>query len=105
MKGDRVEDKAMLQLDRLAGLGSSEPMINGIKTKAHKLVAGGLVTRAFSGDESRFVKSFSSSKPILCSLTYIWVTNVMILVCNTKQIKFVLTLWLQRTTTTNWKST
>ena len=65
MKGDGVEDKAMLRLDRLAGLGSSEPTINGIKTKAHKLVAGGLVTRAFSGDESRLVKSFSSSKPHL----------------------------------------
>ena len=65
VKGDGVEDKAMLQLDRPAGLGFSEPMINGIKTKAHKLVAGGLVTRAFSGDESRFVKSFSSSKPHL----------------------------------------
>ncbi|XP_044169643.1 uncharacterized protein LOC122953742 [Acropora millepora] len=55
----------MLQLDHVAGLGFSEPMLNGIKTKAHKLVAGGLVTRAFSGDESRFVKSFSSSKPHL----------------------------------------
>ena len=63
VKGNNVED--MLQLDRLAGLGFSEPMINGIKTKAHKLVAHGLVTRAFSGDESRSVKSFSSNKPHL----------------------------------------
>ena len=55
----------MLQLDRLEGLGFSEPMINGIKTKAHKLVPGGRVTRAFSGDESRFLKSFSSNKPHL----------------------------------------
>ena len=65
VKGNDVEGKDMLQLYRLAGLGFSEPMINGIKTKAHKLVAGGLVTRAFSGDESRFVKSFSSNKPHL----------------------------------------
>lgn len=57
VNGNDAEGKDMLQLDRLAGLGFSEPMINGIKTKAPKLVAGGLVTRAFSRDESRFVKS------------------------------------------------
>ena len=65
VKGNNVEGKDMLQFDRLVGLGFSEPMINSIKTKAHKLVAGGLVTRAFSGDERRFVKSFSSNKPHL----------------------------------------
>ena len=65
VNGSDAEGKDMLQLNRLAGLGFSEPMINGIKTKAQKLVAGGLVTRAFSGDESRFVKSFSSNKPHL----------------------------------------
>ena len=65
VKGNDLEGKYMLQLDRLAGFGFSEPMINGIKTKAHKLVAGSLVTRTFSGDESRFVKSFSSNKPYL----------------------------------------
>lgn len=62
VKGNNVESKDMLQFDRLVGLGFSEPMIDSIKTKAHKLVAGGLVTRAFSGDESRSVKSFSSNK-------------------------------------------
>ena len=66
VKGNNVESKDMLQFDRLVGLGFSEPMIDdSIKTKAHKLVAGGLVTRAFSGDESRSVKSFSSNKPHL----------------------------------------
>lgn len=65
VKGNDVEGKDMLQLDRLAGLRFSESMINGIKTKAHKLAAGGLVTRAFSGDESRFVTSFCSNKPHL----------------------------------------
>ena len=43
VKGNNVEGKDMLQFDRLVGLGFSEPMINSIKTKAHKLV----------GDESR----------------------------------------------------
>ena len=84
VNGNDAEGKDMLQLDRLAGLGFSEPMINGIKTKAHKLVTGGLVTRAFSGDKSRFVKSFSPISPILCSPTNIWDTSVMIPVCNTK---------------------
>lgn len=65
MKGNNVEGKDMLQLDRLAGLKFSEFTINGIKTKAHKLVAGGPVTRAFSGDESYFVKSFSFNEPHL----------------------------------------
>ena len=65
LKGNDVQGKDMLQLDRLTGLGFSEPMINGIKTKAHKLVTGGLVTKAFPGDKSRFVKSFSSNKPHL----------------------------------------
>ena len=65
VKGNDVEGKDMLQLDRLTGLGFSEPRINCIKTKAHKLVAGGLVIRAFFGDESRFVNSFSSNKPHL----------------------------------------
>ena len=64
MKGNDIEGKDMLQLDPLAGFGFSEPMINGIKTKAHKLVAGGYVTRAFSGDESRF---FPQISPNLCS--------------------------------------
>ena len=58
----------MLQLDRLAGLGFSEFTINGIKTKAHTLVASGPVTRAFSGDESYFVKSFSFNEPHLVQL-------------------------------------
>ena len=105
VKGNNVESKDMLQFDRLVGLGFSEPMIDSIKTKAHKLVAGGLVTRAFSGDESRSVKSFSSNKPTLCSPTNILDTNVTILVCNTKQITCVHTLWLQRRTRTKWKST
>ena len=65
VKGNNIEGKDMLQFDRLVGLGFSEPMINSIKTKAHKLVAGGLVTRAFSGDESHSVKSFFSNKPHL----------------------------------------
>lgn len=65
VKGNNVESKDMLQFDRLVGLGFSEPMIDSIKTKAHKLVAGGLVTRTFSGDESRSAKSFSSNKPHL----------------------------------------
>ena len=65
VKVNDVEGKDILQLDRLARLGFSEPLINGIKTKAHKLDAGGLVTRAFFGDESRVVNSFSSNKPHL----------------------------------------
>jgi len=52
----------MDQLDALAGLEFSEPMINGIKQKAQKLIAGGLVTRAFNRDQSHFVKSNSSDK-------------------------------------------
>ena len=60
-----LKTKGMPQLDDLAGLGFSEPMINGIRQKAQKLIAGDLVTRAFSGDQSRFVKSYSSNKPHL----------------------------------------
>ena len=52
----------MDQLDALAGLEFSEPMINVIKQKAQNLTAGGLVTRVFDRDQSRFVKSNVSNK-------------------------------------------
>ena len=38
VKGNNVEGKHVLQFDCFVGLGFSEPMINSIKTKAHKLV-------------------------------------------------------------------
>ena len=64
-KGEERQSQEMSELDCLAELGFSAPMINGIKKKAQKLIEGGLVTRAFSGDQSRFVKSYSSNKPHL----------------------------------------
>ena len=55
----------MSKVDELAVLKFSEPMICGIKEKAKNLIGGGFVTRAFSGNKSRFVKSSSSKKPHL----------------------------------------
>lgn len=105
VKGNDVEGKDMLQLDRLAGLGFSEPMINGIKTKAQKLVAGGLVTRAFSGDESRLVKSFSSDKPNLVQPHKHFGYQCDDSCLQYKANKVCAHLWLQRRTTTKWRST
>ena len=80
-------------------------MINGIRQKAQKLIAGGLVTRAFSGDQSRFVKSYSSNKPHLVQPHNTWDTDVTSHVYSTRRTKYVLTLLQQHVTTTTWKVT
>ena len=60
-----LKAKGMSQVDGLAALGFSKPMINGLKQKAQQLIAGDLVTRAYPEGQSRFVESYSSSKPHL----------------------------------------
>ena len=62
---ESLEAVDMSKVDELAVLKFSEPMICGIKEKAKNLIGGGFVTRAFSRNKSRFVKSSSSKKPHL----------------------------------------
>ena len=76
-------------------------MICGIKEKAKNLIGGGFVTRAFSGNKSRFVKSSSSKKPHLVQTHKTLDTRVMNRVCNTRRTKFVLTLSRRHMTTTS----